>query len=283
MSRYPGAEFVQWKYNSGEGPTYYKGTNRPSAVVLHRMQGWMRTARAWALAGHYGASWHYSIGLDGSVMQHLDHEDGGYHAGVADTQTAVRPPTWPLWKGPGVNVNSYTIGVEMEGFAAQEHPLEQLVALKALCEWLSVDLGGIPYVRERFPAHAEIDTVNRVNDFNTPAIREEVYRYLFNEEDALKLTETQTENLLLRVFAGSEFEGVESREQRLQRALGELDKAETVQSVNDTAASASVVALATEKAFNDHETNHPGGGGLTDHKHHYDAPQTTGGVIKQGV
>ena len=215
MSRYPRAEWVPWKWNSGEGPTYYEGTNRPSAVVLHRMQGYIRTARAWALAGHYGASWHYSIGFDGEVLQHLDHEDGGYQAGVADTQTRIHPPTWPLWKGPGVNVNNYTIGIEMEGFAAQEHPEAQLVALKTLCEWLSVDLGGIPYVRERYPAHAEIDVINRVNDFNTPAIREEVYRYLFQEEEGM------TDNDILAIFGSTEADPAE----RLVNAKYRYDEA----------------------------------------------------------
>jgi hypothetical protein len=146
------------------------------------MQGYMRTAKSWALTGHYGASWHFSIGEDGHVMQHLELGDGGYHAGVADTQTAIHPPTWPGWRGPGVNVNHYTVGIEMEGFAAQPHSPEQLASLKAVCEWLSAELGGIPLDREHFPSHAEIDVVNRVNDFNTPELRETVYAYLFEEE-----------------------------------------------------------------------------------------------------
>lgn len=69
------------------------------------------------------------------------------------------------------------------------------------------------------------------------------------EEDALKLTEVQTENLLLRLFAGKEFVGTETREQRLARALAELDKTDTVQSVSDTALSAIVVAQTAGAGF----------------------------------
>jgi hypothetical protein len=57
-------------------------------------------------------------------------------------------------------------------------------------------------------------------------------------DDPLKLTETQTEDLLLRLFAGSEYEGVETREQRLERAMRELGKASTTQSLNDQTNSA---------------------------------------------
>jgi hypothetical protein len=72
------------------------------------------------------------------------------------------------------------------------------------------------------------------------------------EEDALKLTEAQTENLLLRLFAGSEFVNVgESRQARLARALSELDRADRAQSVSDTAASAIVVALRSAGAISD--------------------------------
>lgn len=173
-------EWVPWAFEGPGGQdTYYKGINKPAAVVLHRMQGHYSTARAWALSGHYGASWHYSIDHNGDIMQHLEFTDGGYHAGIPSTAPY---PTWPLWRGHGQNVNLYTIGIEMAGFAGEPHSPEQLAALKYLCKTLSREL-GIPYDRVHFPPHADIDVVNRVNDFNTPAIREEVYRYLFEEDE----------------------------------------------------------------------------------------------------
>ncbi|RTL26157.1 MAG: N-acetylmuramoyl-L-alanine amidase, partial [Rhodocyclaceae bacterium] len=114
--RYPEAEWVPWKYLSEHGQTtYFKGQNRPEAAVLHIAQGYASTARQWAITGHYGASWHFFVCRDGHVMQHLDFEDGGYHAGI---EVPPAPePIWPLWKGAGININTYTIGIEHEGFS----------------------------------------------------------------------------------------------------------------------------------------------------------------------
>jgi len=179
MSRYPAAEWVPWRYISDSGqPAYFKGVNRPEAVVLHVMQGYMSTARQWAIVGHYGASWHFSVGRDGSVMQHLDFEDGGYHAGIPDTAPS---PVWPLWKGHGVNVNLYTIGIEHEGFSGDGFTEAQRLASRDLCKWLAGEL-GFPYDRDHFPPHADIDLVNRPSDFAPPDGREAHYQYMFEEE-----------------------------------------------------------------------------------------------------
>lgn len=179
MSTYPEAEQVPWAHNTGDGPTYFYGINQPGAVVLHVMEGYKSTARQWAISGHYGASWHYTVGRDGSVMQHLRHEDGGYHAGIPTTAPA---PTWALWRGHGQNVNTYTIGIEHEGFSGDGFTEAQRTSSRNLCRWLAQEL-GIAYDREHFPAHAEIDLVNRPNDFAPPAEREAFYQYLFEEEE----------------------------------------------------------------------------------------------------
>lgn len=182
MSFYPGAEWVPWKYQGPMKVSYFKGLNRPKAVVLHVMAGYLRTSRAWAISGYDDASWHYSIGRDGTVLQHLRHEDGGYHAGV------VNRPTWNLYTG--TNPNLYTIGIEHEGFPREPFTEPQSRASRDLCRWLSRTL-NIPMDREHFPPHAVIDTINRPNDFNTPALREEFYRYLFEEEDEMTPEQAQ--------------------------------------------------------------------------------------------
>lgn len=189
-------EWVPWLYPDPQSAraTYYKGLNKPAAVVIHRMQGFYSTARQWALSGHYGASWHYSIDDPGDIMQHLSHDDGGFHAGIP---IDAPDPTWPLWRGHGQNVNHYTIGIEMTGFAGEPHSPKQLAALKYLCQTLSREL-HIPYDREHFPAHAEIDVVNRVNDFNAPAIREEVYAYLFGEDELSAAEKEELKALQMR-------------------------------------------------------------------------------------
>jgi hypothetical protein len=180
MSRYPKAEWVPWKYLDDAGnPAYYRGTNRPIAVVLHIAQGYLRTARAWAAAGHSSASWHFSVGIDGTVLQHLEFEDGGYHAGISGNS---KKPTWPLWKGHEVNVNNYTIGIEHEGFSGEGFPDAQRNASRDLCQWLAGEL-AFSFDRDHLPPHADIDIVNRPNDFAPPAQREEFYKFLFEEEE----------------------------------------------------------------------------------------------------
>ena len=187
MTWYPEAERVPWLYPSPDGrPTYYKGLCVPKAVVLHVAEGYQRTARQWALEGYYRASRHFSVAIDGSIMQHLDFQDGGYHAGISAEHAKQHPPTWELWEGPNQNVNLYTIGIEHEGFyqSVLSDP-RQKAASKALCQWLSEEL-GIPLDEAHFPPHAAIDTVNRANDFSTPERRAQWYAELTEDQMSSK-------------------------------------------------------------------------------------------------
>ena len=148
--RFPGAEWVPWQLH-GEGgePTCWPGENEPAAVVLHIMAGYAHTARDWATAGHVGASWHFTVARDGSAMQHLELSDAGWHAGIP---TDAPTPPWTLWRGPGQNVNRYTIGIEHEGFPGQPFTAAQTATSIALCRWLATTL-GFPFDRAHFPAH----------------------------------------------------------------------------------------------------------------------------------
>ena len=192
-------------------PTYYKGLNAPKAVVLHRMQGHWQTAIQWAAEGHYGASWHFTVGLNGDVAQHLDFLDGGYHAGIANS------PTWPLYMGG--NPNLYTLGVECEGFAGGDWPEPQLSSLRSLCRWLA-DTLNIPFDHDHFPAHAEIDQRDRFNDFDTPERRASiVYPYLFSEEEELSAEDKKLlYDLARRVLVGTEDEQLVDGDQALELA-----------------------------------------------------------------
>lgn len=181
---YPEAEWVPWKPTDANGDiTFWAGENEPTAVVLHIMAGWAATAREWAGEGHNGASWHFTVDREGHVMQHLELTDAGWHAGISPDQTATHPPVWPLWRGDGINVNRYTVGVEHEGFPGTQFTPAQQAASKALCEWLAAQL-EIPFDENYFPPHAAIDVVNRVDDFNTPPLRDAHYGYLFYEAPA---------------------------------------------------------------------------------------------------
>jgi N-acetylmuramoyl-L-alanine amidase len=178
--RYPEAEWVPWKPVDANGrPAFWAGVCRPVAVVLHIMAGYATTARQWANEGHYGASWHFTVDRDGHVMQHLDLADAGYHAGIPASNPE---PAWPLWRGHGQNVNWYTLGIEHEGFPGEPFTPKQAHASQSLCRWLTERL-GIAFDRDHFPAHAEIDVLNRPNDFNTPELRGAHYLYLFPGED----------------------------------------------------------------------------------------------------
>lgn len=178
MPWYPKAQHAPWKWNN----SYYPNANEPIAAVLHIMQGWMPTVLEWARTGYNAASWHFSVGRDGAVYQHLDIVHGGFHAGITDAQARKYPPTWRLWKGPGINVNTYTVGIEHEGMSGKPFTEPQRQASKELCQWLAAEFGW-PFERDRFPAHADIDRVNRVNDFAPPAMREEYYRWLFAPDE----------------------------------------------------------------------------------------------------
>lgn len=198
--RYPKAIWAPWKLRGPSGPpNYFQGINQPEAAVLHIMAGYAHTAVEWAAAGHYGASWHYTVARSGDVWQHLEHSDGGYHAGI---QSPPAPrPTWSLYKGPSRNINTYTIGIEHEGFPGVAMTDEQSFASRELCRWLAETL-GFPYDREHFPPHADIDLINRPNDFNEPWLREAHYEFMFREDE---MTPEEKEDLknLVAVMGGS--------------------------------------------------------------------------------
>lgn len=157
---YPAATAAPWQYNSGAGATYYAGTNRPIAVVVHVMEGWASTGVQWAAEGHYGASWHFTVRRDGAIWQHLSFADGGYHAGIA----ASKPrPAWKLWRGHGTNINNYTVGIEHEGFSGQPFAAEQVEASARLCRWALAQMGQ-PADRDHVIGHYEVDMVDRPFD-----------------------------------------------------------------------------------------------------------------------
>lgn len=232
---YPWAESVPWRYpEPGTGrATYYRGQRyQIIAAVLHVMAGYGSTARSWAQNGHYGASWDFTIYRSGHIMEHLGLADGGYHAGI------VQDETWELY--PGGNPNFYTIGIEHEGFPGEPLAPAQAAASRALCIYLAQRFGW-PMDYAHFPPHAAIDGIDRPNDFNVPALRDAHYAYLF-EEVAEVPTQEQWNNLLIRLFAGSE-RGEISDTERLAIGEMELARARTVQSVSDVASSGVTVAL----------------------------------------
>lgn len=163
----------------------------PRALVHHVMTGYFSGARDMALTYPVGAapSWHFSIARDGRVMQHISIWDTGWHCGI-DSMIVPDNVVHPLVQGFrrqfGRDPNSWTIGVEHEGFSEPTYfngkrvddyvygsgapwPREMVEASIRVqrwiwhsCQWL-VDLqGGARY--DRFLTHAMINPVERPND-----------------------------------------------------------------------------------------------------------------------
>lgn len=233
--RYPGAVWTPWKYESESGPTYYRGMCDPIAVVNHIMQGYHQTALEWARQGHYGASWHFTIARDGRVWQHLELNDGGYHAGIG----ANRTPSWKLWKGHDFNINGYTIGIEHEGKTGEPYPAAQMQASAKLAAWLCEEL-GIPADRDHLIGHYEIDSVDRPND---PGPTWPWDRYIELVEAEMGMTEAQVLALIKRCqedkeddevtrLGASQIDTVAALVAR-QRAMGRATTLEEVIAAND--------------------------------------------------
>ncbi len=206
--RYPAAMWVPWRYQGSDGGvTYYKGVNKPEANFQHISQGYIGTALSWAASGYRYASWTYSIDPDGKVYQHLDHEDGGFQAGIGkyryDSEGnvyAYNPyPTWPLFKGwqeeGAPNVNCYSLGTEHMGFAANGGYTEpQEEASLKLNQWLSREYGW-PMVEAHFPPHAAVALIDRANDFGYPEVRAAYYAKLTGGAGMATFTDNHQELL----------------------------------------------------------------------------------------
>lgn len=236
--RFRGALWVPWRYDSESGPTYYRGENRPVAIIVHIMQGHGNAAREWALGGHYGASWHGTIYRDGRRLQHLEERDGGYHAGIPATAPS---PTWPLWRGHGQNVNRYTIGLEHEGFTGEPWPAAQIEASAEFAAFWC-ELLGIPADRKHIVGHCEIDLVNRRDD---PGRNFPWDQYIELVEGYMGITEERLQQILaereakqqaaeIRALGSTQIEATAALVRR-QRAMGRATSLDDIIRANDPA------------------------------------------------
>ena len=119
-------------------------------IVIHVMDGSLAGTDAWFGQTASEVSAHYGIGLKGEVHQYVDEKMAAWHAGVALAPTVSLPPG---------NPNSYTIGIEHEGFVTKPGPAPwSNLQLQASAE-LIADIckrHGIPIDRQHIVGHHEI-------------------------------------------------------------------------------------------------------------------------------
>lgn len=132
-------------------PNFTSGRNGQTikAVVVHKAEGSKQSAIDWLSNPESQVSAHFVVGLDGSVTQLVSTDDTAWHCGV------VVNPTWAGMIA-GVNPNEYTVGIELEGFAADPMPLEQFAALVNLVSDILIDQKLLPS-EETIVYHHEID------------------------------------------------------------------------------------------------------------------------------
>lgn len=105
-------------------PNHVKGRagHAVQGIVIHKAEGTLAGTLSWFAVPQSQVSAHYVIGLDGRVVNVVDPDDQAWHSGVVVKPTAIQ------YKA-GVNPNLYTVGIELEGFAAHGTPSVQLAAL----------------------------------------------------------------------------------------------------------------------------------------------------------
>lgn len=88
---------------------------KPTAIVIHVIEGTLAAADSWFRAPESKVSAHYAVGKRGEIHQYVNEGDTAWHAG------RIHNPTWAGIR-PGINPNAYTIGIEHEGKADEVWP-----------------------------------------------------------------------------------------------------------------------------------------------------------------
>lgn len=107
-------------------------------IAIHVMEGTLASARDWFRDPVSSVSANYGIGVDGYIEQWVEEDDEAWHAGRVNAPTAQI-----VLDRPGVNPNSYLIGIEHEG--SGEHDLTE--KQRAASAWLIADIAR----RHNFP------------------------------------------------------------------------------------------------------------------------------------
>lgn len=111
----PAASLVKPKWigaAKGNYRTGRPGNPKIDMILIHVIEGTLKSCDNWFNNSAVGVSAHYGIGRKRELHQYVEEENTAYHAG------RVNNPTSALVKRrPGVNPNNYSIGIEHEGTA----------------------------------------------------------------------------------------------------------------------------------------------------------------------
>ena len=108
--------------------------HRPIAVVIHKPEGELPGVIDYLMKPETQKSYHFIIAYDGTITRLVSETDSAWHCGGPEGAT---------WAGliPDVNPNYYTIGIALEGFAAQPHTQNQFQSLMKLVSDLFLEYG----------------------------------------------------------------------------------------------------------------------------------------------
>lgn len=101
---------VKW-IGAAEGNYRERRGNLPvDLIVIHVIEGTLKSCDNWFNNPKAGVSAHYGIGLERELHQYVREEQCAFHAGRVENPTAEL-----VKRRPGLNPNDYSIGIEHEG------------------------------------------------------------------------------------------------------------------------------------------------------------------------
>lgn len=120
----PAATWLPAKYSSSR-----KGADI-DVLLLHHTAGGLQSALSWVQEPdpEHPASWHYTVGRDGSLWQHVREQDKAWHAGKSELNGVP-------------DVNRRSIGIELvnKGDGIEPFTEAQYEKLEELVTWLVVE------------------------------------------------------------------------------------------------------------------------------------------------
>jgi N-acetyl-anhydromuramyl-L-alanine amidase AmpD len=112
------------------------------ALVIHDMEGYTPGAVSRFNGGAAGA--HFGVDADGTVWRFRPDADVTWHAGTNNNPSGGIYGRTPYWRTH--NINPYSVGIEIAGFAAQGYTPAQYRSVRRLVDYYCAHY-GIP--RER--------------------------------------------------------------------------------------------------------------------------------------